>query len=295
MELRDLRYFVAAAELGHLHKAAEQIGRSQPALSKCIRRLETELGSKLFEPDGRGVRLTALGQFLLTRARRLVRDMEDSLREITAMADGQVGHVRIGSGPTAAEWLLPQLFQAVLARNAGLTFAVSTGLGGVLRQSLREGRLDLVVSPLAVEDKREFSSFPIAADTLVVAARPGHPLLRPGVEMADLIEYGWLLPSETLASTVWLNRAFELRGLPTPQVRIETDTVILLRRVIRSTDLLTFISRQDLRSGDEVLLHEVDIADLILQRHIGVLTMPGRYMPPAVQTILPLLRRVGRV
>jgi DNA-binding transcriptional LysR family regulator len=294
MEIRDLRYFIAAAELGHMHKAAERIGRSQPALSKCIRRLETELGSKLFEPDGRGVRLTALGQFLLARARILVKDMEDALREISAMADGQVGHVRIGSGPTAAAWLLPRLFQSLLARNPGLTFAVSTGLGGMLRQNLRDGQLDLVVSPLNTADKREFTCFPVAVDTLVVAARPGHPLLRPDVEPSELAAYDWLLPAEALASSIWLNRAFELRNLPPPRVRIEADTVTMLRHVIRSTDLLTFISRQDLSSGSETLLVEVAIPELSLQRHIGVLTVPGRYLSPAARTVLPLLRAVGR-
>ncbi len=76
--------------------------------------------------------------------------------------------------PATAAWLLPRLFQSLLARHPGLTFAVTTGLGGALRQLLRDGQLDLVVSPLGADDKREFTCFPVAVDTLVVAARPGH-------------------------------------------------------------------------------------------------------------------------
>jgi DNA-binding transcriptional LysR family regulator len=49
MDARDLRYFIAIAETGHVHRAAERVGRSQPALSKCIRRLETEIGARLFD------------------------------------------------------------------------------------------------------------------------------------------------------------------------------------------------------------------------------------------------------
>jgi len=301
MEIRDLRYFLAAAEIGHLHKAAEQIGRSQPALSKCIRRLEAEVGAKLFEPAGRGIRLTAVGQSLLPRARMLVRGMQDVVREITEMADGQAGHVRVGSSPTAAEWLLPDLFHAVLTQSPGVTFEVSTGLGGVLRQSLSDGKLDLVVSPLFPSDTPAFTSFAVAEDVLVVAARHGHPLQQRAtavpqgaIGMRDLLESGWLLPVDSLASTIWLNRAFEAKGLPRPRLQVETDSVTLLRRVVAKTDLLTFISRRDLASGDEALLSEVAVPDLAMPRHLGALTMPGRYVPPAAQRLLLLLRELGQ-
>lgn len=295
MEIRDLRYFLAAAELGQLHKAAERIGRSQPALSKCVRRLEAELGAKLFEPAGRGIRLTIVGQSLAARARILVQDMDRVLHEITGVASGVTGHVRIGSGPTAAEWLLPPLFQRILMQSPGLRFSVTIGLGDVLREGLRNGTLDLVVTPLVAADKREFASFPVVADVMVVAARHDHPLIRPGVQMRDLTGFGWLLPSLSLASTQWLNRAFESRGLPVPQVQIETNSVLLMRRVVDSTQLLTFISRKDLPVQDGAMLAELPVAGLRLRRHFGVLTLSGRYISPAPQAILPVLREVGRL
>jgi DNA-binding transcriptional LysR family regulator len=294
MEFRDLRYFLAAAELGHLHKAAERIGRSQPALSKCIRRLEAELGAPLFEPAGRGIRLTALGASLAARARVVVRDMDQVLHEVTDLATGAAGHVRIGASPTAAEWLLPPLFRRVLARSPDLTFTVITGLGDSLRESLREGALDLIISPLMPNDRRGFASFPIVPDMMVPAARRTHPLLRPGVEMRDLVACGWVLPSESLPSTVWLNQAFEAQGLPPPRIQVETNSVLLLRRVIDSTDLLTFMSRKDLAVRNQAVLAELPVTKLRLRRHIGVLTAPERTLSPAAQAVLPILREIGR-
>ncbi len=295
MEIRDLRYFLAAAELGQLHKAAERIGRSQPALSKCIRRLEAELGAKLFEPAGRGIRLTTVGQSLAARARILVQDMDRVLHEITGVASGMAGHVRIGSSPTAAEWLLPPLFQRMLTQSPSVSFTVTTGLGDMLRERLRNGALDIVVTPLMPADKREFASFPVVADVMVVAARHDHPLIRPGVQMRDLTGSGWLLPSNSLASTQWLKRAFESRGLPVPQVQVETNSVLLLRRVVGSTNLLTFMSRKDLAVHDRAMLAELPVAGLSLRRHFGVLTLSGRYISPAPQAVLPVLREVGRI
>jgi DNA-binding transcriptional LysR family regulator len=290
MDTRDLRYFIAAAESGHLHQAAERIGRSQPALSKCIRRLETELGARLFEPSGRGIKLTQVGHALLLRARLLLQGMQDTVREITDLAQGVAGHVRLGSGPTTAEWLLPSLFRRLLAESPGLTLEVKTGLGNVLRQGLREGRLDLAITPLSDNDPAEFEALPIAGDTMQVAARIGHPLDRPGITPADLAPYTWLLPTGMLASTQWLIARLQLLGLPKPRIQIEADTVIMLRRVVAQTDLLTFLSFRDLDHGEGTSLFSLALLDVTLHRDFGALWQRGRYLSPAVERVVCLLR-----
>jgi DNA-binding transcriptional LysR family regulator len=137
MDTRDLRNFIAAAETDHLLQAAERVGRSQPALSKCIRRLETGLRARLFERADRGIRLTAGGAALLERAPPLAQGIQDTIRDIAELAEGAAGHVRLGSGATAAEWLLSDLFQQLLSQSPGPTFEVATGLSNLLRQALR--------------------------------------------------------------------------------------------------------------------------------------------------------------
>jgi DNA-binding transcriptional LysR family regulator len=290
MDARDLRYFIAAAETGHLHRAAERVGRSQPALSKCIRRLETEIGARLFEPLGRGLKLTQVGHALLLRARGIVLEMQDTLREITDVARGEAGHVRLGSGPTTAEWLLPELFRRLLTQAPGLTFQVATGLGDVLRQGLREGRLDLAITPLVDEDAGEFDAFPLAEDVVVVAVRHGHPLDRPGLQVTDLAAFSWLLPAMSLASTAWLMRILQAAGVPAPRIQVEADTVIMLRRIVSQTDLLTFLSRRDLAHGVGMTLRELDLPGIRLQRCVGSLLVRNRYASPAVNRVTAMLR-----
>ncbi len=293
MDTRDLRYFIAAAETGHLHQAAERVGRSQPALSKCIRRLETELRARLFEPSGRGIRLTAVGAALLERARPLVRGIQDTVRDIAELAEGAAGHVRLGTGTTAAEWLLPELFRHLLSQSPGLTFEVTTGLGSVLRQALRERKLDLVITPLVDTDEGDFDAMAIGGDELVVAMRVGHPLDRPCVQPADLAPFGWLLPPDTLPSTAWLVRTLRSAGLPKPRIQVEADTVNVLRRVVTQTDLLTFLSRRDLAYGGGARLRSVELPGFIMRRDMGVLTLRGHLRAPAVERVLQALRQVG--
>src|SRR5690606_27957562 len=84
IELRDLRYFEAIAEIGHLGQASTALHRSQPALTKCIQRLEKALGVALFERKGRGLALTAVGKEFYLRTKKIreandryLKDMKD--------------------------------------------------------------------------------------------------------------------------------------------------------------------------------------------------------------------------
>ena len=83
LDLRDLRYFEAIADAGHVGRAARLQHRSQPTLTGAVRRLESKLGTTLFERAGRGIRLTAAGEALHSRARTL-RSKRFRYRHLTA-------------------------------------------------------------------------------------------------------------------------------------------------------------------------------------------------------------------
>ena len=105
MDLRDLRYFEVIAKLEHMGKASEQLHRTQPALTSCVRRLEAQCAAPLFEKAGRGIRLTDAGKVLLKWAQRMRFDVEDARSEIASIGQGLSGHVRIGVVPTASQFL----------------------------------------------------------------------------------------------------------------------------------------------------------------------------------------------
>jgi DNA-binding transcriptional LysR family regulator len=92
MDFRDLKYFEVIATEGNLGRAAERLHRTQPALTKCIDRLEDDLGAQLFEKDGRGMRLTAAGEVLVRRTRQMAIMVEETAREMQDHAGGLRGH-----------------------------------------------------------------------------------------------------------------------------------------------------------------------------------------------------------
>jgi DNA-binding transcriptional LysR family regulator len=160
MDLRDLAYFEVIADLGHMGRAADKLGRTQPALTKCIQRLEEAVGADLFERTGRGITLTRVGEVLLLRARRMRAAMEECLREVSDFAVGSAGHVRIGCGATMGEYLLPQVCRALIDDSPGVTIEVHIAMSGVLRTALRDGTLDFAIGPFFRVTRRSLRTRP---------------------------------------------------------------------------------------------------------------------------------------
>src|ERR1700759_4315418 len=110
MEIYQLRYFIAVSEEGNFTKAATRLHISQPSLSQQVINLEAELGQKLFHRLGRQLALTDSGQILLQRARDIVSEADETIRELKE--DPTLGaRVNIGAIPTVAHFFFP----AVLA------------------------------------------------------------------------------------------------------------------------------------------------------------------------------------
>src|SRR5690606_7052482 len=106
MDLRRLRYFIAAAEEENFHRAAARLHIAQPALSKQVALLEEELGCALFERERGRVRLSAVGRLLLEDARRILREVEQAAERVRQAAAGQLGSLRIGFRETAGRSLI---------------------------------------------------------------------------------------------------------------------------------------------------------------------------------------------
>jgi len=289
IDLRDLRYFETIAELGHVRKASEQLHLSQPALSKCIRRLEEILGVPLFERAGRGIQLTAVGEVLLQQARKLNNITENSLREVSEFARGETGLVRIGCGPVMAESLMPSICELAMRYMPRVRLQITLGMNYFLRDQLRQGNLDLIFG-LVPEADAEFVMRPLMDDTVVVAASRAHPLFRKRkVNIGDLLDYQWVLPIHAVASRQWLDEAFRSRGLGLPQAQIEANTIPLLLTMIAKSVLLCFVSRHTLAYQLHTpRLEELKIDATTMQRKLGLSMMHGS-LSPAVARFVDLL------
>ena len=288
LDLRDLRYFEAIAETGHLGRAARKVFRSQPALTGCVRRLEEALGTPLFERVGRGIRLTAAGEALASRARSLRIASEDAVREIGDLGRGLAGMIRVGTVPTVARFLLPPLTREFLEEAPGVTIKAMIGQNDVLRNALKAGELDLIVSFTPRSDESELVHHDILEDEVVVVASRAHPVHRKRARMKDLLDYRWVLASPGVATRQWIDHAFTTRGLPAPRVQIETNILLMLPPLIEKNQLLSFVSRR--HAGRGSALREVPLKETTMRRTFAVTYRRDSYLSPAGRRFVELLR-----
>jgi DNA-binding transcriptional LysR family regulator len=187
MELRHLRYFVAIAEERSFTRAAERLWIAQPGLSTQMRRLEAELGVKLFERRTRGVDLTHAGELFLERARVTIAAAETAAATGRDLDAGVIGRVRLGVAGGAHWHLTPDLLQRFSQERPGVELAVLEGDGGTLWRELREGRVDALLAPVG-HISPDLRTLELGSEPWVALVGTGHPLAGIGPVAAEALD-----------------------------------------------------------------------------------------------------------
>ncbi len=145
MEMRQLRYFVAVAEVGSFSKAALILDVAQPAVSRQVRELEIELGVLLLVRNGRGAVLTDAGIKFLGRVRMILEDVERSLQEARTLKGQPMGMVSIGMPPAIGAILSVPTVTQVRTLYPEIRLQLTEGYSGHIHEWLLSGRLDIGV------------------------------------------------------------------------------------------------------------------------------------------------------
>ena len=206
INLRDLRYLVALADYKHFGKAADACFVSQPTLSAQLKKLEEALGVQLIERTQRQVRLTAIGEDLVVRARRVLREADEIVAAARQYQDPLTGRLSMGFIPTLGPYLLPYIVPVMRERWPRLQLYLFEDQTQRLLIQLREGHLDAVVLALPVETQG-LETMELFTEAFVVALPKQHPLtgkakLRPvdlDGEIVLLLEDGHCLRDQALA------------------------------------------------------------------------------------------------
>lgn len=201
---RDLRYFTAVAEELSFTRAAERLFVSQPALSKQIRMLERQLGVVLFERDRRAVRLTAVGEALLPRAREVLAAWQAAQAAVEEAKDTEGRTLVIGMSTSPGRGLLPALRTRLLSRHPAALPVLRQVNWADPSAGLADGSSDVAFVWLPLPDDDRYRYAVVAREPRLVALPQGHPLVARAasdpegkVDFADLLEEPFLaLPPE---------------------------------------------------------------------------------------------------
>ncbi len=289
MELKDLHYLLAVKETGHLGKAAQSLGITQPALTKCLQRLEKFYATRLILKVGRGMQLTEAGLLLCERAQKVVHMMQVTRQDLQALGAGTAGVIRLGVAATAAEFMLPVLSKDLLHKAPTARLEVTVGMNDLLQKLLRENKVDLILGFLP-QGNSEFITRPLIEDPVVIAASRHHPLanIHPTPEQLD--EYNWLLPSDNVATRQWLEQRLRSGGYAPPRAQMESNTLSPLRAVLAQTKLLSFISRRLLK-GEGGELIEIPLPLVMMPRTFGWQFRSLSELSPASRLLVDLAEK----
>lgn len=175
MNLRDLKYLVAVAELRHFGRAAESCHVSQPTLSTQLRKLEDFLGVVLIERNNRQVLLTPIGEKVVAQARQVLRDSDQLVKLAREARDPFGGEFRLGIIPTVAPYLLSKILPPIREALPDLQIQLVEGQTAVVSASLRDGRLDAVILALPLDEDNVRSEL-LYAEPFYLAVSPKHEL-----------------------------------------------------------------------------------------------------------------------
>ena len=174
MQLQDLKAFVTVAEERSFSVAARKLHRTQPAVSQAIRRVEEDLGDRLFDRSSRNGTLTEAGVLLLEHARRLLRMADEAQAAVRELHQVRRGRVVIGANEAAVHSVLPYL-REYAAAHPEVTIEVRRVPSRRIAAELLDRSMDFGVMTFAPAE-RGLQSIPLGSDELVMLAHPKHPL-----------------------------------------------------------------------------------------------------------------------
>jgi LysR family hydrogen peroxide-inducible transcriptional activator len=194
MELFQLRYFLKAAEREGFTRAAEELGISQPALSRAIANLELELGQPVFERQGRRVALTDAGRLLQSRALQVVSLLEEAKNEITD--DGESGRLRVAAIPTIAPYFLPGVLREFSRQHPQATVLIQEDVTENALRKCAQGEVDAAILALPVP-ARHLEIEELFEEELILVLPAGHTLAKKrAITLKDIEPYPFVLLDE---------------------------------------------------------------------------------------------------
>lgn len=290
VSLRQLRAFLAVAGHRHFRRAADALHLTQPAVSRLIADLETELDVRLFDRSTREVVPTEAGRYLEQAVSRVLDELDGVLAHARTQADPLRGRVRIAAVPTVSAGLVPACIALCAARHPSLDILLRDQNQAQVLDAVRGGEVDfgLTVEPATRE---EFDAETILRDPFRLVCRDDHALAaRSSVTWPMLVDEPLVLLDYASGSRRLIDAAFAERRL-SMQVALEVGHPYTAFRMVEAglgVTVTPALSLDAVRPGLTVLRLEPEV-----RREVTLLRRRARSLSPPAQTVWDTFREVA--
>lgn len=175
MELRQFRYMLAVAEERSFSRAAEKLYIAQPHLSQYIKKLEAQIGVKLFDRSQTPLALTAAGEQFAQKARQMLQLDSNLLQQMRDYSEEKTGRLALGISPVRSAFILPLVLPAFRALFPHVELSLYEGTSANLESWMNQGVTDLTILSLPINSDA-FSYEILMEENFLIVAPPNHPL-----------------------------------------------------------------------------------------------------------------------
>lgn len=288
LKFRHLEMLVAAAGAGSFSKAAERLNISQPAFSEAIRKIEEEVGSRLFERTTRSLTLTGEGRRVVAIARELVRDYRLALESIRLQANSGKGRLSVAALPSIVGAAMPSVLKAFAEQFPDFDVSIHDVPHERAVSLVMEGLTDMAVTITpAKADGLRFDE--IGADRFFLVCAKEHPLAqRNVVRWKDVAGYPFIAMTG-LSSIRRVTDAAFISADVNPDICCEVEQIATVAALVHAGHGITALPSLAFQifRGHDIAVRR--LVEPVGHRRIGIVTRPGRSLPPAARCMAQII------
>lgn len=286
MQLSAVKAFISVCDTGSFGDAAQQLHLTQPAVSKRIATLETQLGHPLFDRVGRGVLLTEAGHNFLPHARRLLTELTDAQRALDGLSDHVAGRLGLALSHHVALHRMPPVLQQFVETYPDVQLDIRFLGSEAACEAVRRGQIELAVITLPDTPLDPLEQAVVWPDPMRILVAPNHPLVRQTeVSATDLADVPALLPEPETYTYGAVAQALGTLGVE-PRLRLTSNYLETLR-MLTAVGLGWTALPETMIDSD---LAPLDLPSLSLRRSLGTVRHADRNLSNAARALLALLQ-----
>jgi len=286
MDIASLNAFIAIAETGSFSLAAERLHLTQPAVSKRLATLESQLGVRLFDRLGREIGLTEAGRALLPRAYQIISVLDDTRRALSNLNGDVVGRLSLATSHHIGLHRLPPLLRSFTRTHPEVSLDIRFLDSEVAYEEVLHGRAELAVITLAPSTAAPVRACKVWDDPLDFVVAPEHPLAQMrDVTLANVAAYPAVFPGGNTFTHHIAQRMFEREGL-TPHIAMSTNYLETIKMMVSIGIAWSVLPRTML--DEQVVRLPLPIQ---LSRQLGYIFHTDRTLSNAARAFMALLDR----
>lgn len=278
MDLNQLEYFRALANIRHFTKAAAEISISQSALSRSIQKLENELGHPLFDRKKKEIVLTPLGRRFLSHVERALNDIEEGVQEIEHANDPQGGIINLSFIHSLGGGVLPHLLSEYKELYPSTRFNLDQNNSAILAKGLIDGKSDLSLGSTMITMEHLAWTY-LYSEEIYVTVPKHHPLSTySSVALKDIEKYPFITMKPPYSLRILTDQFCSLAGVH-PEIIFEGDDTNTVAGLVAADLGVSLLPR--MIAADDLGIKQIHISSPACKREIGIAWNMTRPLSPA--------------